>query len=771
MPDAENRQENIDAGLAKNKEKPHGRVKWAPRERALCFFGELHQDCRVFLARPAPLRGKYMRLKTKMLLFLVPAIIIILACISIYNQFNARAQAQAFALQQAVGIAAKESGPLLERLQQAQAMTKAMVSTMARLKAEEKTDRVYLRELVAGVAAAEQGFVGAWMLWEPNAFDGKDAEFVDNEDYGNKEGRANAFWMNSSGAPEYDVSDNYDGEKYYTVPKSKGRICVMPPYIDEDTPTKIFMTSIAMPIMIQGKFHGVGGIDIELKTLSSLISKAKPYGTGYAMLASDTGVIVGSPRMEDVGKNISDVLSAETLADMKKAGDAGEQRLFRGASLLDGKETMLFLVSRVQMEAFDAPWNFIVALPLDKVMAPADKQFYISLGVAAAGILVLLALVFMTANSVSGPVQRLVRFAGEVAGGNYKARSEGQANTKELQELGASLRNMLDSLLKVMEQAEGKEADARREAERAQAAVKEVEEAQRQGLARQQAMHDVAGRVEGVAKHLQSTADALVSKMRVALESSQEQSRLVGGASQAVAQMAGSTRQVAANAEDAAGFAERTRERAVQGAGVVNSTIEAFDGIRGSTEKIGSQMRDLSTRTESIGTIIDMISDIADQTNLLALNAAIEAARAGEAGRGFAVVADEVRKLAEKTMQATRQVDEAIRGIQASMNESVQGVNRAVESVEKTVEISREARTSLQDIVSLVQTMSSQIQGIAALCQDQSAASLQISHSVEELEHLSRSGSDAMEDGARAVANLPTQARELGELVHTLTKQ
>ena len=79
MPDAENRQENIDAGLAKNKEKPHGRVKWAPRERALCFFGELHQDCRVFLARPAPLRGKYMRLKTKMLLFLVPAIIIILA--------------------------------------------------------------------------------------------------------------------------------------------------------------------------------------------------------------------------------------------------------------------------------------------------------------------------------------------------------------------------------------------------------------------------------------------------------------------------------------------------------------------------------------------------------------------------------------------------------------------------------------------------------------------------------------------------------------------
>ncbi len=712
-----------------------------------------------------------MRLKTKMLLFLVPAIIIILACISIYNQINAREQARAFALQQAISIAEKESGPLLERLQQAQAMVKSMVATLTRLKTEEKTDRVYLRELVAGVSSAEQGFVGAWVLWEPNAFDGKDADFVDNEDYGNKEGRANAFWMTTSGTLEYDVSDDYDQETYYSVPKSKGKLAVMPPYIDQDTPTKIFMTSVVMPLNIQGKFCGVGGIDIELKSLSAIMAKAKPYGTGYAMLASDTGIIIGSPRMEDVGKQLSDVLSPETIAEMKKAGSVGEQRLYQGASLLDGKEKMLLLFSPVKMEAFDAPWTFMVALPLDKVMAQADKQFYISLGVAVAGILVLLVLVFVAADSVSRPVQHLVRFAGEVAGGNYRARSDEQAGIRELRELGLSLRHMLDSLLKVMEQAEQQGGEARREAERAQAAVREVEEAQRHNMARQQAMHEVAGRVEGVAKHLQSTSDALVEKMRVALQGSQEQSHLVGGTVQAVARMADSTRQVAVSAEDAAGFAEQTRERAVQGAQVVNSTIEAFDGIRGSTERIGAQMRELSTRTEGIGAIIDMISDIADQTNLLALNAAIEAARAGEAGRGFAVVADEVRKLAEKTMQATRQVDEAIGGIQASMNENVQGVNRAVESVEKTVEISREARSSLQDIVSLVQTMSTQIQGIAALCQDQSSTSGRISQSVDELERLSQSAAKAMEDGAQAVANLAPQAKELGVLVHTLTQQ
>ena len=218
-----------------------------------------------------------MRLKTKMLLFLVPAIIIILACISVYNQISAREQAHAFAVQQAESIAARESAPLLDRLQQAQAMVKAMVSAAIQFRAQGHTDRAYLRDLVGGVAEAEKGFVGAWLLWEPNAFDGKDAEFVDNADYGNKEGRANAYWMTPSGTPEYDLSDDYDHEPYYTRPKEKGRVCVLPPYIDEDTPTKIFMTSIVMPIQASGKFLGAGGIDIELKSLSALIAKAKPY--------------------------------------------------------------------------------------------------------------------------------------------------------------------------------------------------------------------------------------------------------------------------------------------------------------------------------------------------------------------------------------------------------------------------------------------------------------------------------------------------------------
>ena len=223
-----------------------------------------------------------MRLKTKMLLFLVPAIIVILACISTYNQYNAREQARAYALQQAISIAAKESEPLLSRLQHAEAMTKSLVSTLSRFKLEGKTDRAYLRELLAGVSMAEKGFVGAWTLWEPNAFDGKDAEYVDDADYGNKEGRANAYWISSGGSFEFNGSEDYDREDYYAVPKANGRLNVMPPYVDESTPSKIFMTSIVMPMNIGGKFCGVSGVDIELKTFGELIAAAKPYGTAMS---------------------------------------------------------------------------------------------------------------------------------------------------------------------------------------------------------------------------------------------------------------------------------------------------------------------------------------------------------------------------------------------------------------------------------------------------------------------------------------------------------
>jgi len=176
-------------------------------------------------------------------------------------------------------------------------------------------------------------------------------------------------------------------------------------------------------------------------------------------------------------------------------------------------------------------------------------------------------------------------------------------------------------------------------------------------------------------------------------------------------------------------------------------------------------MATLGKQAEGIGQIMAVISDIADQTNLLALNAAIEAARAGEAGRGFAVVADEVRKLAEKTMTATKEVGDAITGIQTGTRKNMDNVDRSVAAIGEATALANQSGGSLNAIVTLVEQTSDQVRSIAAASEQQSAASDEINRSIEEVSVISNETADAMAQGAQAVAELAKQSQELKALI------
>jgi len=182
-------------------------------------------------------------------------------------------------------------------------------------------------------------------------------------------------------------------------------------------------------------------------------------------------------------------------------------------------------------------------------------------------------------------------------------------------------------------------------------------------------------------------------------------------------------------------------------------------------------MNELGRQAEGIGQIMNVISDIADQTNLLALNAAIEAARAGDAGRGFAVVADEVRKLAEKTMSATTEVGEAIRGIQEGTRRNVAGVDRSVATIEEATTLAHQSGRALGEIVNLVEAASDQVRSIATASEQQSSASEEINRSIEEISSISSETSDAMGQAAHAVNELANQSQILRNLIHGLQDQ
>ncbi len=235
--------------------------------------------------------------------------------------------------------------------------------------------------------------------------------------------------------------------------------------------------------------------------------------------------------------------------------------------------------------------------------------------------------------------------------------------------------------------------------------------------------------------------------------------------SAAVEEMSASITEVASKSQDASKNAGNSQNEAGTGGKVVAQTVEEMHSIAEDVNKSSQAIAELGKKGEQIGAIIEVINDIADQTNLLALNAAIEAARAGEHGRGFAVVADEVRKLAERTTQATEEVARSIRDIQTETQAAVQRIDAGSKRVKTGVELASSAGEALHRIVTSSQSLAGMVQSIAAAAEEQSSASEQISRSVEQITAVTKESAEGASQAARAAADLSAQAEKLQELV------
>jgi len=272
----------------------------------------------------------------------------------------------------------------------------------------------------------------------------------------------------------------------------------------------------------------------------------------------------------------------------------------------------------------------------------------------------------------------------------------------------------------------------------------------------------------GVADRVAAASEELSAQIEQSSRGAEEQSNRVQETATAVEEMNATILEVARNAASTASQADQARDKAKQGAGLVTEVETAVASIRDEALALTDNMQHLGQQAQGIGTIMNVISDIADQTNLLALNAAIEAARAGDAGRGFAVVADEVRKLAEKTMLATKEVGQAITGIQQGTSDAVARVDRAVARVGAASELAGRSGTSLSEIVAVVELAGDQVRAIAAAAEQQSATSEEINRSVESISSIAAETAQAMHQSAQAVSDLARQAQDLGGLMALL---
>ncbi|MDP5387075.1 chemotaxis chemoreceptor PilJ [Pseudomonas aeruginosa] len=267
-------------------------------------------------------------------------------------------------------------------------------------------------------------------------------------------------------------------------------------------------------------------------------------------------------------------------------------------------------------------------------------------------------------------------------------------------------------------------------------------------------INQTAVQVAAAAQETQSTAMHLA-------EASEHQAQEIAGASAAINEMAVSIDQVSANASESSAVAERSVAIANKGNEVVHNTITGMDNIREQIQDTSKRIKRLGESSQEIGDIVSLINDIADQTNILALNAAIQASMAGDAGRGFAVVADEVQRLAERSSAATKQIEALVKTIQTDTNEAVISMEQTTSEVVRGARLAQDAGVALEEIEKVSKTLAALIQNISNAARQQASSAGHISNTMNVIQEITSQTSAGTTATARSIGNLAKMASEM----------
>ncbi|WP_019398631.1 methyl-accepting chemotaxis protein [Pseudoxanthomonas sp. GW2] len=267
-------------------------------------------------------------------------------------------------------------------------------------------------------------------------------------------------------------------------------------------------------------------------------------------------------------------------------------------------------------------------------------------------------------------------------------------------------------------------------------------------------INDTSVQVAASSQETQATALQLA-------EASNHQAEQINAASQRIAEIAASIEQVSRNSTESAEVAQRSVVIAAEGAGVVRETINGMDQIRDQIQETSKRIKRLGESSQEIGSIVELINDISEQTNILALNAAVQAAAAGETGRGFAVVADEVQRLAERTSNATRRIEGLVQAIQADTNEAVSSMEQTTAEVVSGARLAEDAGTALTEIERVSNALNELIKNISVAAQQQAGAAADITKTMEVVRQISAQTSRGAGQTAESIGHLAQLAADL----------